>query len=181
MLRDLSLHILDLGENSVRAKASEIKINIKKDEKYLSLSIEDNGKGMGLEVLEKVMDPFTTSRTTRDVGLGIPFFKDACELAGGSLKLESKEGLGTKIEGSMLIDHIDRLPLGDVGEAYATLILFDTAINYVITIENLADSFTISTDDIKNELGDVDISEFSVVEWIKDFINSYMEGIIGDI
>ena len=180
MLRDLSLHILDLGENSIRAKASLLKILIRKENDFLSLSIEDNGKGMDEGEVELVKDPFTTSRTTRNVGLGIPFFKDACELTGGNISLESSPGLGTKIKGTMTLSHIDRLPLGDIGESFISLILFDTNLTYIINIENETESFSLSTDDIKNELGEVEISEFSVLEWIKSFINSKISEIIGE-
>ena len=97
MLEDLSAHVLDIAENSVRAGGTEVKITIDEDiaGNKLLFSVEDNGKGMTEEFVAKVTDPFTTTRTTRRVGMGLPFLKQSAELCGGGLEIKSKVGVGT--------------------------------------------------------------------------------------
>ena len=122
MLRDISLHIHDLTENSIAAGARLVSIKLVAENGMLTLEIGDNGKGMSPEMLSRVEDPFTTSRTERKVGMGIPFFKLACEQAGGDFKITSEPGKGTELKGRFVIDNIDRLPLGDIGETVGAVI-----------------------------------------------------------
>jgi len=123
-MRELALHILDIAENSISAGASKIKILVYENtaEDLLTITIEDNGKGMDAEMVEKIIDPFTTSRTTRQVGLGIPFFKAAAESCNGAFTIKSQLGIGTKIEASFQHSHIDRMPLGDLSSTLHTLL-----------------------------------------------------------
>ncbi|HHT92909.1 MAG TPA: ATP-binding protein [Clostridiaceae bacterium] len=183
MLRDISLHIMDLCENSIKAQASRIDILIKVDfdKDELIVSITDNGVGMDSEMLSKVVDPFTTGRTTRNVGLGIPFFKQACEMTGGHVEIVSRRKEGTTIKGKMVVSHIDRLPLGDIGETFQTLIMSKPEIDYVLRLENLMGSAAISTMEIKKELEDVPITTYEVLIWLKTFVNTKVSEILGDI
>jgi len=123
-VRDLSLHILDIAENSINAGARNIEIgideNIKKD--LLTINISDDGKGMDADMKEKVTDPFVTSRTTRRVGLGLPLLKLAAEIANGKLMIESVKGKGTKITATFQLSHIDRKPIGKVSDTILTLV-----------------------------------------------------------
>ena len=113
MMPELSLNILDVTQNSVTAGANLIKINISAStaDDRLTISISDNGCGMTEEQVKNVTDPFFTSRTTRKVGLGIPFFKMAAELTGGSFRIESKVGEGTTTTAVFGLSSIDRMPL----------------------------------------------------------------------
>ncbi len=183
MLRDISLHIMDLCENSIKAQASRIDILIKVDfdKDELIVSITDNGVGMDSEMLSKVVDPFTTGRTTRNVGLGIPFFKQACEMTGGHVEIASRRNEGTTITGKMVVSHIDRLPLGDIGETFQTLILSKPDIDYVLRLENSEESVEISTREIKIELEDVPITAYEVLIWLKNLVNTKVFEILGDI
>ena len=118
MLPEISLNILDIAENSVRAKATyiEIIIDISSREHLMHVGIKDNGCGMTPEELQAVTDPFFTSRTTRKVGLGIPFLKQSAECTGGTFSIESKKGVGTNVSVTYHTDHIDCMPLGDITE-----------------------------------------------------------------
>jgi len=115
-MRDISLHILDIAENSIRAGASLIGISVIMSDSADTLTVEitDNGCGMSREMTERAVSPFTTSRTTRKVGLGIPLFAAGCESTGGSLTIESAPGEGTKLTAVYRNSHIDRPPLGDI-------------------------------------------------------------------
>jgi K+-sensing histidine kinase KdpD len=117
-MQDLSLHILDVVENSIAASASRITIRIVEDTSrdLLSLEISDNGKGMDGKTREKVLDPFFTSRTTRRVGLGLPLLAQAARDSGGSLEIDSKPQMGTTVKAVFGLSHPDRKPMGDIAE-----------------------------------------------------------------
>ena len=125
MMTEISLNILDVAENSIRAKADLIEIVIEVDilADRLIVLIKDNGCGMSPEQVEQVTDPFFTTRTTRKVGLGIPFFKMAALSADGDFEIVSKEGEGTRVRAEFRLNHIDRMPLGDISGTIYTLYL----------------------------------------------------------
>ena len=116
MMTEISLNILDVAENSTKAGATLVTITVDADfgADQLTVSIEDNGCGMTPEQVERVTDPFFTSRTTRKVGLGVPFFKYAAESTGGSFRFDSAVGAGTTVTATFTLSHIDRMPLGDI-------------------------------------------------------------------
>ena len=124
-MRELALHILDLVENSVSAQAQNISICVVEDyaADRLSISVQDDGRGMDADTVAKVIDPFVTSRTTRKVGLGIPLLKAAAEMCEGTLTIDSKLGSGTLIAVDIQLSHIDRMPLGDLAETYLSLLV----------------------------------------------------------
>ena len=114
MMPEIALNVLDIAQNSVRAEASLIQISVDVDEAAdtLTITIEDNGCGMTAEQTARVTDPFFTTRTTRKIGLGVPFFKMAAESTGGSFSIQSEPGVGTKVTAVFGLSHIDRMPLG---------------------------------------------------------------------
>jgi hypothetical protein len=122
-MEDLSLSILDIAENSANAWASEIRITVIEDKAkdVLELVIEDDGRGMDEATAQRASDPFFTTRTTRRVGLGLAFLKQAVQEANGEMKVESARGKGTKVTARFQASHIDRRPLGDLGETIKTL------------------------------------------------------------
>jgi K+-sensing histidine kinase KdpD len=132
-LEDLSLHILDIAENSIAANASRIEIKVIEDVKNDSLTIEitDNGKGMDEETVKHVLDPFFTTRTTRRVGLGLPFLAQAARESGGDIEIKSSPGRGTKVKATFQYSHIDRKPLGDLEGTLTTLIAGNPRIDFV--------------------------------------------------
>lgn len=115
-MNDISLNILDIAENSISAGAKEIIIKITEETKKntLKILIQDNGKGMDSEMLEKVTNPFVTTRTTRKIGLGIPLMKFAAESSGGKFHITSEKGKGTKVEATFMLSSVDRQPLGNM-------------------------------------------------------------------
>ena len=132
-MEDLSLHILDIVENSVAARADKIEIRTTEDKKKDLLSVEviDNGFGMDEETTKKALDPFYTTKTVRRFGFGLSLLMEAAKTAGGSFSIESKKGKGTKISATFQLSHIDRQPMGDMGQTMITLILGNPEIDFI--------------------------------------------------
>ncbi|GAB6088075.1 ATP-binding protein [Alkaliphilus crotonatoxidans] len=179
-MKELSLHILDIAENGIRAKATQIKITIVENLKTdrLHITIEDNGYGMEEDFLDKVLDPFTTTRTTRRVGLGLPFFKRAAEECNGQMRISSNPGQGTIVEATFQHSHIDRVPLGNMAETLTTLILANDSIDYIYEHFYNENKFFFSTIEIKKRLQDISISEVEVVLWIKEYIEEGLKELV---
>lgn len=171
-MKDLSLHILDIAQNAIRAKADSIEITINEQlrENQLTISIQDNGHGMSQSVLEKVMDPFYTTRTTRKVGMGIPLFKQNAELAGGGLSITSKEGSGTIIQAHFLHNHLDRPALGDIAGVVCLLIQANPEIRFRYQHQTDTGSYTVDTKEIQESLGDSPIQSHGINRLIKEMI-----------
>lgn len=131
-MQDLSLHILDIAENSIRANASEIKIEVIEDKKRDRLEIEvlDNGQGMDPPTVEKAVDPFFTTKSVRKIGLGLSLFKEAAKTAGGHFTLQSEPGKGSRVKAVFQHSHIDRKPLGDIAKTLIILILSNPEIRF---------------------------------------------------
>ncbi len=171
-MKELSLHILDIAENSVNADADKIEIivseNIKKDS--LSIIISDNGRGMDNETVERITDPFTTSRTTRKVGLGIPFLKAAAEACEGNLVIDSRLGEGTQIKVTFKHSHIDRMPLGDLQGTFLSLLIGYPQINWVFKFQVNENTFELDDRPIKDTLDGLPLSEPAVINYLKETI-----------
>jgi len=176
-LRELSLHILDIAENSVSAGASEVDIFVEEniDKDRLSITIKDNGKGMDAETTKRVLDPFVTSRTTRKVGLGLPLLKAAAEGCNGSFSIESALGFGTKMQVVFQLSHIDRMPLGDLAETWLTLLLGSPEVNWVFSYQVADEVFFINDKDIKSELNGISLTEPGVMKIIREVIRNGVE------
>lgn len=172
-MRELSLNVLDIAQNSVSAQATLIEIELAESTQthQLSISVRDNGKGMTKQQLENVRDPFFTTRTTRKVGMGIPLFKFAAEMTGGSFSIESEVGKGTVTTALFKTDHLDFTPVGDMTSTMITLITMNLHIDFVYKriIDNK--EFTLDTRQLKEILGDVPLNEPDIVMWITDYIN----------
>ncbi|HIZ06569.1 MAG TPA: ATP-binding protein [Candidatus Eubacterium avistercoris] len=177
MLPEISLNILDIAENSARAKATyiEIIIDISSREHLMHVGIKDNGCGMTPEELQAVTDPFFTSRTTRKVGLGIPFLKQSAECTGGTFSIESKKGVGTNVSVTYHTDHIDCMPLGDITETMVTLITSHDEIDFWFAYKVDGEGFQLDTREIKEILGDIPLSEPEVRMFIQEFIAERVE------
>ena len=182
-MKDLSLHIMDITQNSVAAGADKININlsVKGHPQMLVLEIVDNGKGMDEEFVREVTDPFKTSRTTRNVGLGIPLLLQSATMAGGELKIKSEPGKGTAIEARFNINHIDRIPLGDIPETIKILIMANPNISWTIRFSSPNDNFVLDTDEIKQYLDGVSITNTNVLEWIQNTIADGIKLVYGGV
>ncbi len=170
---ELSLHILDIVNNSIKAKATEIEIEVNEqvNKNLLSISIIDNGCGMDKEFLSTVTDPFKTTRTTRKVGMGLSMFKAAAEATGGNLLITSRKNVGTKVFVTFTYNHIDRQPLGDMAETMLTLVSGNETINFIYRHIRNDKEFLLETKKIKEILGDISFSNPDVSLWLKDYVN----------
>lgn len=170
-MNELSLHILDICENSIKAKATLVQLDIIEDTKMnlYQIIIKDNGTGMCEEILKTVSDPFYTTRTTRNVGLGISLFKLAAELAEGSLEIESTLGVGTTVTTTFKHNHIDRAPLGDISD---TLIALITRGDSDIIYNHLYNGkeYQFSTIEVKEVLEGIPLNDTNIILWIKENI-----------
>lgn len=178
-MRELSLHILDIVENSVKAKASLIEVDITVKGDYIIITIKDNGTGMDKEFLRKVTDPFTTSRTTRKVGLGIPLLKMAAETSGGSFTIQSQKGVGTTVKADFIKNHIDRMPLGDVAETIITVLNSETDFIWKYSVNDK--EFIFDTREIKKELDGTPIDSAEILVFLKSYLKENIESINGGI
>ena len=181
-MQEISLNILDIAQNSIRADATLIEIIIEENPEsdVFAFTIKDNGCGMDEEMVKKVSDPFVTTRTTRKVGLGISLLKSAAQQTGGDIKLESKLGVGTTIRADFSYCHIDRQPLGDISAVMVSLISMNPDLDFVYTHKFCEKEFVLDTRELRAILGDeVRLSEISVASWIGEFINSNLTEIYG--
>lgn len=170
-MEELSLHLLDLIQNSVKAGASLIEIIITEKAGLLTIELNDNGCGMSEEFLQRVESPFTTTRTTRKVGLGIPLFKQAALMAGGDFRIISRQGEGTRIKASFEINNIDRAPMGDLagtilGQVLSTPVTPDYRLLYAVEDA----SFEFDTREIRRQLEGVPLDAPDVIAWMKDYL-----------
>ena len=182
-MRELSLNILDIAQNSIAAGASLITIEVAEDTaaKELLIRISDDGCGMTQEQVSNVLDPFFTTRTTRKVGMGIPLFKLAAEQTGGSLRIESEKGKGTTTSALFRTDSIDFTPLGDVTSTVVILISMNTDRDFIYRRSRDSESFELSTAEMREILGGVPLNEPEVVEWMKDYINEQTNILLGGV
>ncbi len=171
-MRELSLNVLDIAQNSVSAEASLIELVVREDRRAheLMLGVYDNGKGMTAEQVAAVRDPFFTTRTTRKVGMGVPLFKMAAEMTGGSLSIESEVGVGTRVEAFFHTDHVDFVPLGDMCSTVVMLITMNLQIDFIYRVQVDGSAFTLDTRELKEILGDVPLNDPDIARWIKDYI-----------
>ncbi len=182
-MRDISLHILDIAQNSLNAGSSLIAIEVKADMQrdILKIVIKDNGCGMSSELLERVKSPFTTTRTTRNVGLGIPLFAASCECTGGRLDITSCPGEGTTLDAELGFKHIDRPPLGDITQTLAMLTIMNPQTDFVFSADKDDKSFSYDTRQIKETLGEVPLTEPEVTAFIQQYLDEGLREVFGGI
>lgn len=180
-MQELSLNILDIAQNSVRAGASVIEISVEEDyaSDRLVIQIQDNGCGMTEEQAAHVTDPFFTTRTTRKVGLGVPFFKMAAEMTGGEFSIRSKVGEGTVVRAVFGLSHIDRMPLGDMADTMCCLIGCSPDIEFIYRHRVDSRSFTVETRQFREVLEGVPLNTPQVMQFIREYIGDQLENISG--
>lgn len=171
-MRELSLNILDIVQNSIVANANLIEIKLDEiTENTLEITVTDNGKGMSKEQLKNVQSPFFTSRTTRKVGLGVPLFKMASEMTGGTFTIDSELNKGTQLKATFDTAHIDFTPVGDIPGTISLLVSCNPDIDFVYSQARNGNSFTLDTRELRAVLEDVPLNSPDVVAWIKDSVN----------
>ncbi len=176
-MKELSLNILDIAENSVKAGASLTEITVLEKGETLTLTITDNGSGMTDEILKSVTDPFCTTRTTRKVGMGLPLLKLEAEMTGGSLAIESRhfeefpENHGTTVTAVFYKNHIDCVPLGDTVATITTLIQGHPDRDFLFTHIIEDKEITLDTRELRNVLEDVPLDSYEILKWIEEYLN----------
>lgn len=180
-MKELSLNILDIAHNSVKAKAVRIDITVSesKQNDVVSINITDNGCGMDDKLLSSVTDPFVTTRTTRKVGLGIPLLRQQALDTDGHFEISSKPGVGTSVCADFRMSHLDRPPIGDIASTVVSLISASPDIRYVYTHKTDSGSFVLDTDEVKEQLGDISLSETEILIWLTEYINENLQSIEG--
>ena len=188
-MRELSLHILDILQNSVEAGATRVELTVDEDlaADRLTITVEDNGRGIPPDKLPKLFDPFYTTRSTRHVGLGLPLLKAAAERCNGDVTLASEVGVGTSLTATLQHSHLDRAPLGDLTGTLLTFILGGACdLRYVHRVlaagvdketgagergsGGRGGEFEFDTAEIRSELGEVPLTHPDVREWLRQFI-----------
>lgn len=175
-MKEISLNILDIVQNSVKAGATLIEVHIREDEKTLCFSVKDNGCGMTKEFVENVTNPFTTTRKTRKVGLGIPLLKMEAEMTGGSFSIESKseqecEDHGTTVTACFRKDSIDCIPLGDITGTVCVLFHGLGEEDILFVHETPKGTARLFSAEMREMLGeDVPLSDPEIVSWVRDYL-----------
>ena len=176
-MKELSLNILDIAENSVKAKATLTEIKIVEEGDKLILTIKDDGCGMTDEILKTVTNPFYTTRTTRKVGMGLPLLKLEAELTGGNLSISSKhiseypDEHGTVVTAVFYKNHIDCTPLGDVVASITTLIQGHPDTDFLFNHKKEEREVLLDTRELRQVLGDVPLNTYDVIKWIEEYLN----------
>jgi len=171
-MNDLSLHIIDIIQNSLSAGAKRIGLTIKEDyaNDRLTISIEDNGKGMSTDVAAKLEDPFYTTRTTRKVGMGIPLFKQSAMQSGGNLSVESEQGRGTVVTAWFELNNIDRPPLGDVANSFVLMVSANPNIHFTLSYVVNENEYTFDSVEVAEVLGDIELSDVRVIRMLEEMV-----------
>ena len=182
-MRELSLNVMDIAQNSIAAAATQIQMEVveRTDAHTLTIGIYDNGCGMTDEQVKSVLDPFYTTRTTRKVGMGVPLFKMAAEQTGGTLTVSSKVGIGTNIKAVFHTDSVDFTPLGDMASTVTTLVSMNTEIQFLYRHKVDKKEFVFDTAEIREILGDVPLSEPAVMQWMREFIEENTKALYGGV
>ena len=176
-MKELSLNILDIAQNSLRAEASLVEITLLEDDRSLQFTIRDDGFGMTAEFLSRVTDPFSTTRTTRSVGLGLPFLKMEAEMTGGDFSIASKtreeapDDHGTVVSATFIKTHIDFIPLGNIIDTLCTLVMGAGAVDFTFVHRMPDREVAFSTREMREMLGDeVPLGDPEVIAWLRGYL-----------
>lgn len=182
-MKELSLNILDIAKNSVKAKAENILIELNETDETLTLVIRDDGCGMSEEMVKNVMDPFCTTRTTRKVGMGVPLLKLAAEQTGGRIEIHSvsendnPNEHGTTVKAEFFKNHLDFTPLGDIVSSITVLIQGAPDIDWRFVHKTPQGSVELDTKELREILGDVPLDNYEVIKWIEGYLNEGYESV----
>ena len=171
-MEDLSLHILDIAENSIAAGAHTLSIVVTEDvaRDLLSIQIADDGKGMSSEIAEKAADPFFTTRTTRKVGLGLALLREAAAMANGAMEINSAPNSGTTIRATFELSHVDRKPLGSMAETISALIATPARVDILYKHTRNGKSVVFDTKEVRNQLGDAPLNSVEALGVIRKYL-----------
>ena len=170
-MREIALHILDIAENSTRAGAGLVEIEVIESEQddKLSVSVKDDGKGFDEDA--KLDDPYFTSKDSKKFGLGIPFFRQAAEACEGSFKVESTAGQGATLTATFRLGHIDLMPMGDLGATLAALVGGSPETDFVLRYVADGHEYVLDTRQLREEIDGLPLNLPQVLQYIKDNVN----------
>jgi anti-sigma regulatory factor (Ser/Thr protein kinase) len=176
MMEDLSLHIMDIVTNSVRAGAKHILIAIEKDEKrsMMRLEVSDDGHGMDAETAMKVQDPFFSTKKGRKVGLGVPLLKGTAETTGGSFTLDSTKGRGTSIVATFDSQHPDLPPLGNIRDTFFVLVVGHPEIDFDLRYRVDGKDFSLNTAEWRKELDGIPLNHPEVIGFLSKYLDEHL-------
>lgn len=174
-MRDISLHVLDLVQNSLTAAATTVYITLDEDlaNNLLCLTVRDDGCGMSEEQCRSALDPFYTTRTTRSVGLGLPLLQAATERAGGQVRLLSQPGKGTTVIATFEHDNLDRAPIGDMSLTLMSIIALNKHCQFTYQHRRGEQEFTLSSEELRRELAGVPLDHPQIAAWIRDYVREH--------
>jgi hypothetical protein len=178
-MKELSLNILDIVQNSVRAMANEILIEVKESigSDLYQIVITDNGNGIPDKILKNVTDPFVTTRTKRKMGLGLPLLKYHAELTGGGLVVNSRLGKGTEVKATFLFGHIDRQPLGDITGVLTIMLATNPGINFIYRHITDKGEYLFSSKETKEYLETDSLTDINLLKQISGMIRENLKEI----
>lgn len=177
-MRELALNVMDITQNSISAGATLIRITVEESasKDRLSIAVEDDGCGMTEEQVRSVIDPFYTTRTTRKVGLGVPLFKMEAEMTGGSFRIDSEKGKGTKLLAEFVPSHVDMTPLGNITDTIFLLITCNPELDFVYRRVKEEAEFVLDTRELRKILGeDAPLNAPEVAQWLKGYLEEQTE------
>ena len=181
MMRELADNIMDIAQNSISAGASltEVHIRVSHPDDRITFVFKDDGCGMSEEMVQTVMEPFTTSRKTRKVGLGLPLLKQTAEMTGGEISITSAVGVGTEVTASFGLGHIDRPPMGDVAGAWFSLVVMNPETDFLFTYDYDGKAFTFDTRIIRETVAPLPLNQMEIADWIKDCLSTEINELHG--
>jgi len=182
-MHELSLHILDIVENSTGARASTVTLTVEEDsgKDCLRICIADNGRGMDAAMVASVLDPFVTTRTTRKVGLGLPLMEMTTGMCGGHLKLASEPGSGTVVDATWKLSHLDRPPLGNMLVTLKTILVMNPDLHFSYFHRVDEKTFSLDSLEISNALGDLPLTHPDVLNWLDGYLKENLSILYGGI
>ena len=181
MMRELADNIMDIAQNSISAGASltEVHIRVSHPDDRITFVFKDDGCGMSEEMVQTVMEPFTTSRKTRKVGLGLPLLKQTAEMTGGEISITSAVGVGTEVTASFGLGHIDRPPMGDGAGAWFSLVVMNPETDFLFTYDYDGQAFTFDTRVIRETVAPIPLNQMEVSAWIKECLTTEINELHG--
>lgn len=180
MMRDLSMHVLDIAQNSIKANANLVIVTFDiANNRFLSFEVKDDGCGMSPELLAQVTDPFTTTRTTRKVGLGIPMLQQSAEMSGGSFRIDSTVEVGTTIQAVFDLKNIDCIPMGEMCDTLLALVILNPdKPDFLFKATSNEATAEFDTRTVRAVLGEVPLNEPDIITWIKESIEEEFKPIL---
>lgn len=180
-MNDLSLHVIDIIQNSISAGAGLITLRIEEDtaSDRLLMEVTDDGRGMTPEQVANLSDPFFTTRTTRRVGMGIPLFRQSAEQAGGGLTVASEQGKGTTVRAEFGLTHIDRPPMGDIANSFVLMVSANPELDFVLEYTIDGGSYRFDTREVKEALDGISLAEPAVIRMLTEMVSANIADLRG--